>query len=175
MAHRKKLREYLKMAWSEALAAYASRLINSERGLQVHFCAALLQCVGNNRQTKLFIEPKVKFGDKWVHPDVVICNRDRIVAVVELKFAPRGRPSADKDIATLMKFHRASGKTRLLNERYLGPTTTKEYPVASDAILGWAAIYRGPAIDLPPKNTASIGNKFLLLQALTASNKNPEI
>ena len=44
MVRRSLLRKQLAAAWTETLSpAYANRLVNSERGLQVHFCAALLR------------------------------------------------------------------------------------------------------------------------------------
>ena len=176
MAKRQLLLGQLERAWDEMLSdAYATRLINSERGLQVHFCAALLKQFSEKAvERKVFIEPKIEFDDgKNRHPDIVICNRDRIIGVVELKYKPRGRPAVDKDINTLLRICRAKGALTLANERYLGPSKPKKYVLAADAVLCWAGIYTGTRLDLPPVSIEEMGDRFKRLDGLTSKSANP--
>ena len=176
MQKRNILRNQLISAWERTLTvAYPHRLINSERGLQAHFCAELLREFGQNSTRSLFVEPCITFEDgKKRHPDLVICNRDRIIGVVELKYRPNGRPDPSKDIETLFRFAESPALLSLSNERYRGPTKPKAYPLAPDAILCWAGIYKGAPMPLLTDKISKLGRSILRLDATTSKSSNPQ-
>lgn len=65
---------------------YLDQAINSERALQVHLAARLMNAFeewGANRQ--LFIEPRVLVngGENRLHPDILICNTREAIGIVE--------------------------------------------------------------------------------------------
>ena len=178
MSARLRLRGVLASAWRSTIAdAYVKRRINSERGLQVYFCAQLLSQFTDNRMKRaLFVEPRVNIpGSKLRLPDIVICNRDRVVAVVELKCRPRGMPSPAKDFTTLVSLSKAGQRVNISNERYHGPAKSRSYEIAADAVLCWAVICKERSVPLPARNAARLGSQLLLLQALTHSNAAPTI
>ncbi len=172
------IRRQLVAAWQTTIdERYQRRLVNSERGLQVHFCSALLAQFKQHEVDRLvFVEPRVSLGaDGDVrYPDLVVCNRRSVIAVIELKFVPRGRPDSRKDLETLGHF--ASGsEIEVASERYLGDS--REDPkrtVAKDAVLVWGGIYTGDRLafnDAP----GSHDGRFLQLDALTADGRAPTV
>ena len=177
MASRSLLRKHIEAAWVGTIkGAYCEQLINSERGLQVHFCHLLLTTFKKARlRRRIFVEPC--FVDKWGKircPDVVICNSLRIIGIVEFKYLPRGRPSPKKDLQTLRWFSADKGKLTLSNERHLGAQpSAKSYALAPDAVLCWAAVYRHPQIRI--EVSASLGTRLLCLHAMTSSRAHPQI
>ena len=108
MANRNMLRNQIIEAWTLTMAeAYPLQLVNSERGLQVHFCHRLLEQF-HGLQRRLFIEPTFSADDGSVRcPDVVVCNNGKIIGVIELKYRPRTTPGLSKDIETLNWFANA--------------------------------------------------------------------
>lgn len=177
MKSRNVLRAQFWRAWSTTISKrYDSQLINSERGLQGYFCAALLdEFAKSNPNRRLFIEPKLSFasGASGRHPDVVVCDTKQIVGIVELKYVPRGRPAYAKDLETLRLAVENAKTLKLSNERFRGVSVgSRPYPLAEDAVLCWAAVYAGDAMDLRPYFSGSdIGSRFLQLNAVTAAGK----
>ena len=178
MHRRPGLRRILNNAWHNAIGeAYTQRWINSERGLQVYFCREIFRCLADaNLRRTVFIEPRVEFSDGTRrHPDIVICNRDKVVAVVELKYGPRGTPSPEKDFNTLLRISRVQSKVSVVNERYRGPTKPKQYGIAANAVLCWAAVSKESSVALPKVNAKRLGTQLLHLQALAHANHAPTI
>jgi hypothetical protein len=72
---------------------------------------------------------------------IMVCNRDRAIGVIELKFAPRGIPRKTRDHE---KFKRLSAVRKLTvkRSRWNGDKPLKEFPGADDAVFMWAAIGR---------------------------------
>ena len=168
MATRNLLRKHLAVAWKATIAGpYADRLINSERGLQVHFCHALMNAFGGV-QRRLFIEPTIVFGGVRRHPDVVICHTRRIIGVVELKYMPRGTPNPSKDVDTLAKFACSGDDIALANDRFRGIGSVRSYAIASDAVLCWAGVYADAALILPTAEVEQCGSRFMRLDAITS-------
>ena len=89
MSEKSTLRAQLKRAWRDTIDQYQAQLINSEHGLQVHFCAALLsQFEASNMKTRrrVFVEPSLRLSvDSVRYPDVVICDTKNVVGIIELK------------------------------------------------------------------------------------------
>ncbi len=153
--------------------------INSERGLQIHFCMALQkQFEQDNVSRRLFIEPSVRFESKNVIPDILIANSQRIIGVVELKYLPRIAPKREKDFNTLAMFGKFSNSTgiTITNERYRGPQKPKLFTIAPDCVLCWASIHAGKSINtvtsLPLEEYRS---RYLGLYAETTVDKPPTI
>lgn len=179
MNKRSLLRENLREAWIKTIERhYNSQLINSEHALQVYFCMELLkQFEAGNLQRRIFIEPNMQTSCSQTRfPDVVICNSQKIIGIVELKYTPRGRPNTAKDLETLSLT--TSESFEIKNERYHGPKNKllKNFSVANDAIMCWAAIYTGERIDLTASaKERKFGDRFLQLHGLTNSKAHPEI
>ncbi len=180
MSRRLPLRRQLYESWVDTIRGYYDRQqINSERGLQVFFCASLLAkwaALGSTRS--LFVEPRLKTrsGESGPLPDVVICNSTQIIGVVELKYQPRARANTRKDLETLSWIADRRTDIRLANERYLGaPEDEREYSLATDAVLCWAGVHRGLKNTLETRIGASVAPHFMELHALTAPGKEPRI
>lgn len=180
MSDRNLLRNQLIKAWQSTIDdQYASQLINSERGLQVYFCHALMKEFkedGLAEARRLFIEPAVVFNDKdRRYPDLVICNTQTIIGVVELKYAPRATPSTDKDMETLAKLAIESNSIELINERFRGPGRLKPYSISSDAVFCWAGVRRNASIQFDSEKQDRIGSRFLKLEAVTQNDSLPTV
>lgn len=177
MSDRSPLRKQIEDAWESVISdVYPQRLINSERGLQIFFCHALLNALDETNR-RLFVEPTfTDVSDKQQRtPDILICNTRQIIAVIELKYQPRVPASWQKDMKTLDWFASQSGELRLSNDRFLGPTTgaPKSYSLADDAVLCWAGLYRTPLVQTPP--TENIRARFLGLHAVTSTDEVPVV
>lgn len=175
MSQRSALRDDLQIAWRSVIKCkYDEQKIDSEASLQVHFAAALLDHFARKGRTRrIFIEPSVRIEDPKIYkkPDLLICNRQSIIGIVELKYVPRGRPSYQKDLETLNNLTENRLKFVVSNKRYLGPRKdAKEYSLAQDAVLCWAAVYSGRKIDSPEFRSAEERPDFLALHALTSEN-----
>lgn len=170
MSNRIPLRRQLSTAWKQTLSGpYPNQLINSERGLQVHFCHALMrefEIAGVER--RLFIEPTVVLGTDGIRcPDLIICNSQRIIGVVEFKYGPRAVAECKKDIETLALLVKHANAVTLSNERFRGEGALKTYALAEDAVLCWAAVYADDFLELQHPSLPSLGERFLRLDAVT--------
>lgn len=179
MSDRKLLRCQLIKAWQCTIdEQYASQLINSERGLQVYFCHALMrefkEC-GLDQARRLFVEPTIVFSDKVRrYPDLVICNTQTIIGVAELKYAPRAIPDTAKDMETLTMLAAEGNSIELINERFRGPGRLKPYLISPDAVLCWAGVCSDtPKFDSEKQD--SIGSRFLMLKAVTDNDSLPTV
>lgn len=179
------LRSQLKTAWEFAIRQrYDHQLINSERGLQLYFCEALLNQFKESRvNRRLFVEPHLATidGSRGRYPDIVICNTRRIIGIVEIKYAPRvglthREGKVEKDLETLSYAVARADTLTLSNDRYQGPDYGKKsYSLANDAVLCWAGVYKGPVMKLGECIGAEVSPHFLQLNALTRKSEVPEI
>ena len=172
------LHRQITAAWHSTMhEVYSKQLINSERGLQVHFCSRLL-AEFKELPRRIFIEPSFRDGNGKVRsPDIVVCHTQQIIGVIELKYQPRVQPDYVKDIGTLSWFAESSTDLALSNKRYLGvdvPGAERCYTLAPDAILCWAGVYRGPPVDIEAKGEA-LRKRFLGLHAVTSHGKDPDV
>lgn len=215
MNKRNLLRTHLLSAWKKTIQGpYQSQQINSEHGLQVYFCMHLLNEFKSHNEKnssgqsehdfgiirRIFVEPHISLQrkepeskDMRLFPDVLICNRDKIICVIELKYLPRGRASFKKNVDTLRASFKKDLNTlkeiyesqkndeviTIVNERFLGKhnkETTKSYSLANDAIFCWAGVYTGERYDLSKeKEGETIGNCFLQMDAITEYGEDPKI
>jgi hypothetical protein len=179
MAARALLRRHISSAWRSTIEnVYTEQLINSERGLQVYFCSRLLtQFANDSVPRRIFVEPSFRDPEGRIcSPDIVICNTQHIIGVIELKYQPRVRPSYEKDIGTLKWFAECVSDLEVSNERYLGVETSisKQYSLAPDAILCWAGVYKGLPVDLEAESKV-FGKRFFCLHAVTSPDAHPAI
>ncbi len=176
MANRRSLlRKQLTEAWKRTIEqAYHDQLINSERGLQVHFCIELYKAFDEDeRMRRLFVEPSLRFkGRKPRYPDLLICNSKEVIGVVEFKYTPRVRPAMTKDFKTLTMLSKAKGEVEVKNERFRGKGSPSTYTVASDAVLCWAAVHTSRNLQFPANK---IGDRLLCLEAITSGGKDAQI
>jgi len=139
----------------------------------------LEEFAGAGVQRRIFVEPVLKTdrGSVGPKPDVLICNRGKIIGVVELKYLPRVGPQVKKDLRTLDWVASHQKHISIGNERYLGIAQDERgYSLAADAVLCWAGVHRGPAgLRLQSRVSSRVKPRFMELHAVTGANVNPEI
>ena len=180
MPIRQTLRDQLVQAWHQTIEQpYREQLINSERGLQVHFCAALLNIFSKyERPRRIFVEPRIssKLLDKGYIPDVLICNQRSIIGIVELKYKPKGRAKYVKDLRTLERLTDQEAEITIANDRFRGKKlNVRSYKMASNSIVCWAAVYSGKIIQAEAKLDPQLKNRVLFLHALTKAGTDPNV
>ena len=180
MSQRNLLRSQLKQAWRNTITTkYQNQLINSERGLQVYFCSELLQAFEENGvKRRIFVEPRVSARDvqDFRYPDIVICNTNRIIGIVELKYTPRIFAHYLKDLLTFDFVESHLNALTISNDRFLGRTIdNRAFPLAPDAVLCWAGVYSGQWVDLSSKISHELHARFLQLDAITEKDQDPII
>lgn len=124
MTNRGLLRRHLRQAWVATMQeVYAQQLINSERALQVHFAARLMEAFRKDRVRRfLFVEPKLMLDQgQRIHPDLLVCNSREVIGAIELKYQPNLPPRYVKDFTTLDALAESCTSIRLENKRYRGP------------------------------------------------------
>ena len=173
MSQRKILRDDLRFTWNSVIEhQYTNRRIDSEASLQVHFAAALLgRFESEGRTRRIFVEPTIKILSPKLHkiPDLLICNQRSIIGMVELKYKPRGRVDYRKDLETLLALSEQRLEFSVSNARYLGPKKVgKVFSLAPNAVLCWAAVYRGKRVADESFLRAEAREEFLALHALTS-------
>jgi len=175
MQKRHQLRRHIINAWHKTIDdAYSNRLINSERSLQLYFCSNLLAGFGGDLTRSVFIEPSFTCPStrRRRSPDVVVCHSQKMIAVIELKFLPRGVPNLTKDLETLEWLSSVGEAVTLSNDRYLGAAQkVKKYAIADDAVFCWGGVYKGPQITIEAGERSS--RAFLALHACTKAGASP--
>jgi len=126
-------------AWIESTKDYAARLINSEHTLQAavyhHLRCTLRQDFSVFTETVIRLQDGVADETKKskVIVDLLVCHQAEIVAAIEIKYTPRGAPTAEsarKDVLSL---------SRIKNRRSLADRVSIEIPrfrnSESDALI----------------------------------------
>jgi hypothetical protein len=138
------LQTEIKLAWETCIQSdYETLRINSERSLQASFWAQLNSRLLPKDDWLMFIEPGLKVkGEGKVFPDIVICDTEKAVAVIELKYQPRKEPDWKKDIGTLDWIHRHRKKLHFQNVRHdHRPEKVKEYTLSDNLLFVWAGVH----------------------------------
>ena len=181
-AHRPYLRSHLVQAWRATLnVEYCGQLINSERGLQGYFCQHLMQLLNQEqelRQRRIFIEPRLSTPDAQgrKYPDILICDAEKIIGIVEFKYKPKMRPDYAKDLDTLKFADEHHRSLYVSNDRFLGISfDDKRYALAQNAVLCSAGVYAGRRLELVEKLPSQMKRRFLQLDAITKNNQNPRL
>jgi hypothetical protein len=130
------LQEQLLAAWEQSIEEdYCKQRINSERSLQASVWSKL-NSILTTETRRMFIEPRFTFtvdGEtKHRYPDIVICNRVQVIAVIELKYQPRVSPTFKKDLETLQLISRYRQDLRVANSRFRGSSRDAKEPKSTD-------------------------------------------
>lgn len=155
------------------------QVISSERALQVHFTARLMDLFWEDGvKRRVFVEPKMQLDTgARVHPDLLICNVRAIIGVVELKYLPKMRPKYDKDFATFESLAAHGAGIEIDNRRYRGPEGGGgRFSLSPDPMYVWAGVYKSPIRQVPawrPKNFDM--GQLLVLHAATNVDSEPEV
>jgi len=181
MALRRPLQESIRSAWEATIDAhYDDQQINSERSLQALFWQHLNSKLTDNRRT--FIEPRIRSDEPEVtrrlYPDLVICNRSKVIGVIELKYNPKVGPKYKKDMRTLQWIAEKGSSLYVANSRYLGDNgSPKEYKFAKRVLFCWASVHKA-GTDYDAKSLAtgiqSLKNSFMELRAETTTAGSPK-
>lgn len=178
---RRVLRKILIECWQDLVEnEYAQRRVNSERSLQAAYWAKLNQALPA-KNYRIFVEPLLhpRIDARPLFPDLVICNSQRVVSVIELKYQPRAKPSYQKDIRTLVSLAIA-GSVTLSNERFAGPgMDARSYELTKRVLYVWAGIHKETAEDAigasPIQTAPQLAGRFLCLRAVTSNEAMPVV
>lgn len=174
MTKRNLLKQELIETWKQTIdGPYKKMLINSERGLAVHFVRILMEVFRDHKVSRdIYIEPTLVLeqGNTRI-PDLVICDSKQVIGIVELKYAPRGLPQYEKDLETLRLIQEKLDDLKLSNERYRGPSEIKPLPFAKDLVLCWAAVHKDkPFPDRRHLEIQKLGGNYLDLRAAASTS-----
>jgi hypothetical protein len=158
----------VRCAMESAAIGYEEGVVNSEGGLQAIVWHELRAQFSKHAREGflLLVQPKLVLRDGTRrHPDIVVCNRDRVIGIIELKFAPKGNPRATRDHE---KFRRLAACKNLSvhRERWAGPQQLKSFPVAKDVLFVWGAIGKWPSEGKSPSE--ALGARYVELVYSTA-------
>lgn len=145
--------------------------------MQVHFCAKLLALIEGS-SWRLFIEPKIHVEGraKAVFPDVLICSQRAVIAAIELKYLPRGKPKTDGDLSKLRAFCLPEATINVANERFRGRRSNRiDYKLAKNALVCWAGVYAGRQVELVLSGRSRLNGRLLTMHALTEVGRHAEI
>jgi hypothetical protein len=174
----RKLIEYnIKKAWEQCIKKdYTNKRINSERSLQASFWSYLNKLLPDDQ--RLFIEPRVAVGSKKLYPDVVVCRKKLVTAIIELKYLPRTKPNYSKDIKTLAFISNNRDKTSISNKRYQGEIKVTEYKLSKRILFVYACVHKDLGLDeyaLYAASHKSLNGCYLQLHAETNEIGKPRV
>lgn len=182
MSNRNPLKNVIIDAWQGSIKIdYLKQRINSERSLQASFWSQLNRKLPPTR--RIFIEPPMKVktqsGIKRIIPDIVICNTKEVIAVIELKYLPRGQPKFKKDVESLALISQKRKQISISNSRFRGTEKdSKEYSLSKNMLFIWASIHAKPKQEITTlfsKGHESLSNAFIQLHAETKHDGKPEV
>ena len=130
------------------------------------------------RQRRIFIEPRLCTPDAQgrKYPDILICDAEKIIGIVEFKYKPKMRPDYAKDLDTLKFADEHHRSLYVSNDRFLGISfDDKRYALAQNAVLCSAGVYAGRRLELVEKLPSQMKRRFLQLDAITKNNQNPRL
>ena len=145
MRQRNLLKSQILSAWNTCIKRdYNSQRINSERSLQASFWSHLNRLLPKNR--RLFIEPAIRFhgatGPQTLIPDIVVCNSQKIIAVIELKYTPRAAAKYQKDMRSLAAIAENRDQVEIANDRYRGSLAdARTYSLAKHVMFVWGGVH----------------------------------
>ncbi len=162
---------------------YEEQLINSENGMLAAFDRHLRLEIPKAR--RIFIEPRVFDGKdpsrRWF-PDMVVCNSREVIAVLEMKYTPRGYPKYERDIEKLKSIAKLRKRLHVANTRYLGvPVDDREYTFSPKTLFLWVGVHRpfpGFEDSEVPRlvgGNSHFRNSLVQFHALTTASAAPEL
>lgn len=178
MKQRRLIKSQIIDAWKHSIDIdYQPRRITSEPALQASLWRHLNNQLQENR--RVFTEPTLSVDGRKIIPDLVVCNSRSVIAVIELKYLPRGRPRYAKDIQNLALLAEHREKVVMSDARFRGVGhRVKAYPFARHILFVWAGVHaRAKAL---PTNLYSDGHPlldgcFMELHAETAKEGPPTV
>lgn len=182
MKQRSGIQSQLIAAWEDCIASdYCSQKINSERSLQASLWTHIYNHLPQNR--RLFIEPSFRISSngqtKRLVPDIAICNSREVIAVVEIKYLPRGKPKYTKDVETLDLLSRHRSKLSASNVRFYGEgRDPREYSFSKNMLFVWAGVHKDSAsnqYESYAKGMKSLDGCYLQLHAETRKGQAPKV
>ncbi|WP_145383347.1 hypothetical protein [Botrimarina mediterranea] len=110
----------------------------------------------------------------------MICNSQRVVAIVELKYQPRAKPSTVKDLNSLTALAHAENVALTADHRFAGPQSKpRPYALNDKVLYVWAGIHRQTPEDIvgasPIICPSLLEGRFLCLRAVTSRDAAPII
>lgn len=182
MTKRDKVGNQLAQAWQDVIESeYCRGHINSERSLQGHLFAELRQRtrVEGEPSRKIFIEPLVRLSseNRVVRPDIVVCNSQEVICVVELKYTPRGKAQTAKDMRSIGAIA-ADKEIEISVERYRGPAIRlKPYHISETTLFTWAGVHSGTGekSEIWTTDDRFAKHYYLELHALTRKDELPRL
>jgi hypothetical protein len=204
MATRYQMRTVLWKAWTNTIKKdYNALLLNSEGGLQTAFAANLRKLLPSKSRS-VYVVPCVRGtsdtpgGKSWRrHPDIVVCDTKQVIAIVELKYLPRGcitlkggevKAGIRKDLQTFELCEAAAVRQakessgvqgpaglQISMDRYRGKGMPRfNLTLAKDAVFCWAGVFTGEAPQLREGiDDSGVARRFLQLNALTSKGNVP--
>ena len=182
MTKRRLLQTQIISAWHQCIEEdYCNQRINSERSLQASFWSHINERLPRTR--RLFIEPSLSIqsrsGLKKIIPDIVVCNTREVIAVVELKYLPRGQPKHQKDIDSLATIARYRHRIHIANDRFRGSEKDATvYSLSKSILFVWAGVH---AQEKPDQETLfsagkqSLSECYMQLHAVTHKDGKPKV
>ncbi|MCY4745674.1 hypothetical protein NYO99_11885 [Pelomonas sp. UHG3] len=176
-AKRLGMRKMARAAFEGVGALYEQQLINSERSLQAAMWHELRQRFeAEGKSTfKIYVEPRIRLpkegrlDSRTIIPDLVVCNDRSVIAVIELKFSPKGAPGSAKDFASFERMSIQHDLVKVQHTRWFGEKpVSKPYPFANSVLFVWAAVGKRtsragsqPDLELLPGKNAMFMRMFL--------------
>ena len=182
MKRRGLIKSQIVESWIECVSSdYSRQRINSERSLQASMWAQLNTRLSKNR--RLFIEPKIlveRSGLKRkLYPDIVVCSTREVIAIIELKYKPKGNPEFKKDIGSLDFIAKNRKSISISNSRYSGPKgEAKLYQLSNRILFVWAGVHRertNSTVPIFSEGYPSLNGCYLQLHAATKTNQDPDV
>jgi hypothetical protein len=160
MTIRAHLRDQLDRAWRRTVERhYKRQRINSEASLQCSFWSSLETILRrqNSEDRRLFVEPSIRIRkidndsqsqSERRYPDLVVCSKSQIIAVIELKYFPRGAPSLARDLEKFIWLAQHRDQVVIKNERFYGNAVDDcEYTMSKNVLYVWCGIYKRLTIE----------------------------
>ena len=165
-------------AWQDVIFEdYMSGRINSEHGLQAVYYARIRNLLPDDRG--IMVEPSLKVNGQIVIPDIVITWKNKVVAVLELKYRPKGSPSYDKDVTNMSLIAGSRDGMRLDHHRLLGVENVNvSYKMSPSILFVWAGIHRPERSQskyLYSDNYPALDDSFMELHAETKNHGEPDV
>ncbi|KAG8150143.1 hypothetical protein BFF94_029220 [Burkholderia catarinensis] len=112
-----------------------------------------------------------------MRPDIVVCNSEEVICVVELKYTPRGTAQTAKDMRSIGAIA-ADKQIEIAVERYRGPAIRlKPYRISETTLFTWAGVHSGTGekSDVWTADDRFAKHYYLELHALTRKDESPKL
>jgi len=109
-------------------------------------------------------------------PDVLVCDHEKVIAVVELKYQPHKRPDYRKDIDKLAFIANSLEQFEVYNYRFRGHRKNHDpFALAENALFVWAGVYREEYVEVATRIDPIIQDRFLAFHAVAHKGIDPDV